>query len=526
MGIYVNPKNESFRTSLNSFIYVDKSLIVRELNKVVDTNQKYICVSRPRRFGKSMAKRLLVSYYSKGCDSHELFKDLKISKEPTYEKYLNKFNVVSIDFNDFVTNLYNIGEDSLIKAMNRKVSEEFPEEFPEIDFSKCQNIADCIKEVYKRTGIKFVILMDEYDLIVRSEPPKAILREYLDFLITLFKSEATNDATALAYITGILPIVREKVESKLNNFDEITFLKPYNFVDFTGFTEDEVKELCETHDINFQECLHWYDGYGINGKRICNPEAIVKAVTRRDFDCYWSATGSYETVSPYIKSNYQGIKDDLITMLAGGSVPVFIQSFTNSPDHINSKDTLFTYLMHIGFLAYDDRRKRCRIPNLETLSIWRTIITQADGFAKLGEFICNSERLYNATIDGDSDTVASTLEDLHDYATSNLSYNHEQSLQTIINFAYIYARTNYTLFNELPTGKGYADVVFVPFYPNYPAMIVELKRNSSTDSAINQIKARNYSQHLAHYKGKLLFVGINYDDNKGHQCKMEWFEME
>ncbi len=520
MGIYVNPGNELMQDALNSMIYVDKSLIVRELNKVLNTKSKYICVSRPRRFGKSMAKALLMAYYSRGCKSHRQFKNLKIAQEPTYRKYLNKFNVIAIDCVDYFGNLLKTGEDSFVNTMTREIRADMVNEFPDIDFANCVTIANCIKLVYQKTGVKFVILIDEYDLPIRTEQPASLFQEYLDLLLSLFKSETTSEATALAYITGILPVVRDKVESKLNNFEEYTFLEPFQFAEFTGFTEAEVKELCDKYDVNFQECLNWYEGYTVNGMHICNPHAVVQAITKRKFKSFWSATGTYETFAPYITANYKGIKDDLITMLAGGSVPVNISKFCNSLDDINTKDKLFTYMLHTGFLAYNPDDQTCRMPNLETQNIWGNALESTESFKVLGEFISNSRLLLKASLAKDGEVVAAALEKLHDEITSNLSYNHEQSLQSAIDIAYMHAKTYYRIFNEVPTGKGVADVVLVPLYPNWPAVIIELKRKSSTQSALNQIREKKYSERLSGYNGRLLFVGINYDEKKKHTCEI------
>jgi hypothetical protein len=467
-----------------------------------------------------MAKALLMAYYSRGCKSHRQFKNLKIAKEPGYKKHLNKFNVIAIDCVDFSDNLLKTGKDSFVNRMTEKIKKEFIEEFPDFVFSDCQSIADCIKLVYKHTGIKFVILIDEYDLPIRTEQPDALFREYLNLLLSLFKSESTGQATALAYITGILPIVRDKVESKLNNFNEITFLKPKNYAEFTGFTEEEVKELCDKFDVNYQECLKWYDGYTANGIKICNPHAIVMAIIDREFCPHWSNTGTYETIAPYIKGNYEGIKDDLIQMLAGGSVPVSITEFANTLADINTKDKLFTYLMHTGFLAYNPDEMTCRMPNLETQDIWGNALKETKSFKVLGEFIKNSERLLKATLNKDGETVAAALEKLHSEVTSHLSYNHEKALLSAIDIAYMHAKTYYRIFNEVPSGNGVADVVLVPLYPNWPAVIIELKRNSSTGSALKQIRQKKYSQRLDNYNGRILFVGINYDEKKKHRCEI------
>ena len=520
MGIYVNPGNELMQDALNSIIYVDKSLIVRELNKVIGTRQKYVCVSRPRRFGKSMAKALLMAYYSRGCKSHRQFKNLKIAQEPSYRKYLNKLNVIAIDCVGFSANLLKTGEDSFVNRMTSVVRNEMIEEFTDIDFSQSKTIADCIKIVYKKTGVKFVILIDEYDLPIRTEQPESLFKEYLDLLLSLFKDEATSQATALAYITGILPIVRDRVESKLNNFREYTFLEPANFAEFTGFTEQEVQELCDKYNVNYQECLNWYDGYNVEDINICNPHAIVESITYKKLKPFWSNTGTYETIAPYIKGNYKGIKDDLIKMLSGGSVPVNITSFSNTLSDITSKDKLFTYMMHTGFLAYNSYDKTCRMPNLEVQDIWGNALENTDSFKVLGEFIKNSERLLKATLNKDGETVANALEVLHGEVTSHLSYNHEQSLQSAIDIAYMHAKTYYRIFNEVPTGNGVADVVLVPLYPNWPAIIIELKRNSSTESALNQIRKKKYSARLDGFNGRLLFVGINYDEKKKHTCEI------
>ena len=527
MGLYLNPNANAFEDDKNTRIYIDKSLVIDELNKLVSTKEDFVCISRPRRFGKSMVGNLISAYYSKGCDTREIFSQMKIGQVPEFDKYLNKFNVIKLDLNELYQNANKKGEEAqLISQIDRRVAEEFKMQFKNVRFSEEDNSIDrCILRVYAETGEKFVIIIDEYDVLIRERVPQSLFDKYLSFLNGLFKGTTIRPAIALAYITGIIPIVRDKVQSKLNEFTEYTMLRPRQFAGMIGFTKEEVKGLCEKYDMDYDECLRWYDGYKMSDTvSVCNPLSIVNAILDREFDSYWSTPGSFEVLRDYILMDFEGIKQDVIKMISGESVPVNVLKFQNTLESVNSKDNVFTYLIHLGYLAYNRADKSCYIPNEEVRIEWINSIEDSADYKKVMEIVNTSKKLLDDTINGNEEAVAKALDAAHSMVTNPLTYNDEHCFQSAICLAYFYANTRYTLIKELPTGKGYADLVLIPFLPNIPALVIELKHNKSVESALQQVKDRNYCQALEGYYDNLLFVGINYDEKtKEHSCKIERF---
>ena len=526
MGLYLNPNAEAFKMGLNTDIYIDKSLVLSELNKLVFSQRNFLCISRPRRFGKSMVGNLISAYYSKGCDTREIFSQMKIGQVPEYDKYLNKFNVIKLDLNGwYQRSIQRKRKKFLLTDIHKALLDDFKEWFPSLDFSGDNTLDQCILKVYAKTNEKFVIIIDEYDVLIRERVSKELFEDYLSFLNGLFKDTTLRPAIALAYITGIIPIVRDKIQSKLNEFTEYTMLRPRQFAGMIGFTEEEVKELCEKYDMDYDECLRWYDGYKMSEAiSVCNPLSIVTAVLDREFDSYWSATGSFEVLRDYILMDFEGIREDVIKMISGESVEVEVGTFQNTMDSFESKDDVFTYLIHLGYLCYNRKEKTCHIPNEEVRQEWIKSIRLSPNYRKVMEIVNTSKKLLDDTINGNEEAVAKALDAAHSEVTSPLTYNDEHCFQSAICLAYFYANTRYTLIKELPTGKGYADLVLIPFLPNIPALVVELKHNKSAETALNQIKEKNYCQALEGYYDNLLFVGINYDEKtKEHSCKIERF---
>ena len=525
MGLYLNPNADAFQMGLNTEIYVDKSLILSELNKLVSSQGNFVCLSRPRRFGKSMAGNMISAYYSKGCDTRDVFSQMKLGQEPGFDKYLNKFNVIKLDLNGWYQNTKKKNTHaSLIEQIDKIVAEEFKEQFQNIVFGEDENSIDkCISKVYKLTGEKFVIIIDEYDVLIREQVPQSLFDSYLSFLNGLFKDTAIRPAIALAYITGIIPIVRDKVQSKLNEFTEYTMLDAAQFAPHVGFTAEETKALCEQYGCDFAEFERWYDGYKLSDEvSLFNPKSVTSSISRKRMGSYWSATGSFEALKDYILMDFEGIRQDVVTMISGDSVEVDVGSFLNTLDKFESKDDVFTYLIHLGYLNYNFEEQTCCIPNEEVRQEWVRSVKLSPDYKKLMEIIKASKKLLDATVEGNEEAVAKALDAAHTEVTNPLTYNDEHCFQSAICLAYFYANTRYTLFKELPTGKGYADLVLIPYLPNIPAMVIELKHNKSAGSALQQIKDKNYCQALNNYKGDLLFVGVNYDEKtKEHSCKIE-----
>ena len=531
MGFYINAGNENLREALSSEIFVDKSLVLQKFCGLMNTKQKFLCVSRPRRFGKTTVRDLMVAYFSKGCDSREIFSNLKIADPPKkdnepafdFKKNLNRFNVLSIDLGG----LFSSSQDKKDILINLKnwLLQDFRKEFPDIEFSESDPISKMILDAYDKTKTQFIIIIDEYDVLVREQIPEDIFRGYLELLNSLFKNNELSPAIALAYLTGILPIVRDKVQSKLNVFKESTMLEPFGMEEFFGFTKTEVKALCKQYKMKFKECEEWYDGYKIGKISVYNPNSLVEAMMRRDCANYWQATGSYEVVSDYIKLDYDGVKTAVLDMLTGREVPVSVVDFKNRLDEIKTKDNVLTYLIHLGYLNYDKKTKLCRIPNKEIKQEWESAVRDSDNFSKIAEMIRDSDKLLYLAQNGVAEEVAAALDKAHTEVTSALNYNFESSLQTAIMLAFYTARTKYTIIQELPAGYGFADIGFIPINKKDPAILIELKCNQDADTAIKQIKNKNYPKAFENYLDNLLLVGVNYDTKtKIHECVIEKYQ--
>ena len=526
MGIYVNPGEALLRMSYNSRIYVDKSMILNELNKLLNTEDRFVCVARPRRFGKSMAGNMIAAYYGKKANSRPILEKLKIAQTPDFETYLNAFNVIKLDINGFYSN--STRDEDIVPLFTTEIRDELMKFFPDCGIKDSDSIANCIKRVYAETGEQFVIILDEYDVLVREQVKSSIFDPYLAFLNGMFKNADLAPAFALVYLTGVLPIVRDKIQSKLNLFTEYTMADAMQLAEFAGFTENETQSLCSQNNMDFEEFKRWYDGYRLASTdgmiEIYNPKSVVQAILSKSIGNYWTKTGSYDSIKIYISMNFEGIKDDVKTMIAGGRVDVNVDFYLNTMTDFHSKDDVFTYLIHIGYLAYDRNAKQCYIPNNEIRSEWILAISNNSDYAEAIRIVNNSKLLLDKTIDGDTDAVAEALSAAHEQLMSRQRYNHEACLQCAIRFAYFYATSRYTIISELPAGKGYADVVFIPYIPNVPAMIVELKWNKTTGAALQQIETKQYFNVMDKYQGDLLLVAVNYDEKTNeHTCEIKRF---
>ena len=465
----------------------------------------------------------MVAYFSKGCDSREMFSNLKIAAEPCFEQNLNKFNVLAIDLGAAYNTVEN--RNDVLKYLRNKFIEDFREEFPDIGFSDEDSVADLITKVYKHTKTQFIIIIDEYDTLIRERVSDSLLTEYRSFLNSLFKNNELSSAVALAYLTGILPIQRDRVQSKLNNFKESTVLSPFGLEEFFGFTKEETEALCNEYGMSFAECENWYDGYKIGDISIYNPNSVVEAMMRREYANYWKVTGSYEVVSDYIKLDFDGTRSAIIDMLAGNEIKVDVDDFENSLNRIETKDDVLTYLIHLGYINYNKSTKLCRIPNKEIRQEWEKAIKRTTNFSKVVKMISDSEKLLELTHDGDAERVAAALDNAHLTVADPLDYNDESSLKTAIVLAYYTATSKYTVVKELPTGRGFADIGFIPVDRKDPAMVVELKYDKNAESAIKQIKNRNYPKVFENYLENLLLVGVNYDKTtKVHECVIEKYQ--
>ena len=524
MGIYLNPGNDEYIKAVNSKIYVDKTGILSAVNGYLDTEHRNICVSRPRRFGKSITANMIVAYYGKGCDSKEIFSRYKIAKDADFEKYLNKYNVIHLNIQQFTSRSESIKD--MIELISRKVTRELKKEFSEVEYYE-PDLVSVLEEIYSQTKSKFIFVIDEWDCIFRDSEKsnKDTYKLYLDFLRDMLKNQPY---VSLAYMTGILPVKKYGEHSALNMFDEYSMTNQRELAEFTGFTGEEVEKLCDEYDMPYDKMKQWYDGYNLKGIQIYNPRSVVMSLLGHDFDSYWTKTETYEALKKYIQLDMYNLKALVIRLIAGESVVVNPDKFQNDMTTLESSDDVLTLLIHLGYLTYDFYKHTVSIPNQEVQKEFINCIEDG-GWEPVMDAIRSSEELLAATLSGDEKKVADMIEQVHQENVSILKYNDENSLSCIISLAFYSAKKEYSIYRELAWGKGYADMVFVPKRNvDKPAVIVELKWNKSAETAIKQIKEKQYIQSLKDYKGEVVIAGISYDasDNKNgqfkkHTCKIE-----
>ena len=546
MGTYLNPGKNRFQIARNSEIFIDKSEMILYLNSVVNTSQRYVSVSRPRRFGKTMAADMLCAYYGNGSESRELFDKCKISMAiddgVKWDQYLGQFDVIRLVMTDF----FRLG--STVKAglerLQKLILRDLIKEYPEVDYFDKADFIQCLQDVYTETNKQFVIVIDEWDAIFREfKDDKEGQKRYLDFLRDWMKDK---EYIALAYMTGILPIKKYGKHSALNMFDEYSMTQPMRLASYTGFTVEEVKGLCKEYEMDYSEISDWYDGYRISdyipvkkrklyrqGKygehriQIYSPLSVVKAMLSGEIENYWNETENYEALQQYVDWNFDGLKEDVAVLMDGGKVPIDVTRYQNDMTSFKSKDDILTMFIHLGYLGYQRETKEVFIPNKEVLDVFKSS-TQSRDWSVTFHALQNSHKLLQATWNCDKETVADLLESAHDKA-GNKTYHSEAGLSYAVQLAYYAAQDLYTMIPELDTGKGYADLAFIPKKPDIPAMLIELKYEMDANTAIAQIHKQKYPERLALYKGNLILVGINYDrtvandsvEFKHHSCEIE-----
>ncbi len=526
MSSYLNPGNKGFRESLNSEIYIDKTGLIEKTNAVLDTRQKFLCVSRPRRFGKSMAADMLAAYYERDEDSSSLFASLKISKTNSYQKHLNQYDVIKVNMQEFLSMTHSMEE--MLSMLQKYLIFDLMDHFTEVRFRDENNLIQVMKDIYSKTKSSFIILIDEWDCLFREyQQDQHAQKQYLDFLRAWLKDK---DYVALAYMTGILPIKKYGSHSALNMFTEYSMTDPGDLAEYFGFTEQEVSKLCTEYEMSFEEAKTWYDGYQLishqqNGDThysMYSPKSVVEAMLRHKFGTYWNQTETYEALKIYIQMNMDGLKDSVVRMLAGEAVPINIGTFSNDMTTFATKDDVLTLLVHLGYLTYNSIDSTVSIPNKEVSQEYINAISTMD-WSGVANAVESSRKLLESLWAMDADAVADGIEKAHE-EISILQYNDENSLSCTINLAFYFAREYYTIIRELPTGKGFADVCMLPRkrHLDKPAIIIELKWDKNASGALNQIKEKHYGNALKDYEGNLLLVGINYNKaTKKHECIIE-----
>lgn len=517
-GKYINIGNEGFKSIRNSE-YVDKTELIQFVNSCINTPQKLICVSRPRRFGKSFATKMLCAYYSKGCDSLDLFQDLKIAGESSFHTHLNQYDVIYLDITLFLSTMRQ--DEHLVENIEKSIIEDLAEIYPNVGTE--HRLVDALRKMNEVTGCKMILIIDEWDAMFREcKGRDEILNQYILLLRSLFKSSLTDKLFAAVYMTGILPIKKYGHESAVSDFYEYSMVEPRPLHEFIGFTVEEVAALCQKYHMNFDLMRQWYDGYHVAGVDIYNPKSVMESILRKKYSNYWTKTETYEALRDYIDLNFDGLKDAVIDMLGGENCEVDTGSFQNDMTSMKSRDDVLTLLIHLGYLAYDEDHRTVSIPNDEIKEEFVRAIKNGNR-KELMKAVQKSDALLTATWNMDANAVANIIDDIHNEEIAPNFYNNEQALRSVIKTAYLSSIDYYSKMEELPAGKGYADIIFWPRHGvNRPALIVELKWNKTEEIALNQIKERNYAKALSDYHGDILLVGINYDaKTKCHTCAIE-----
>lgn len=520
MGTYLNPGNDGFAYAVKTR-YIDKTGLIDVVNGTIDTRRNLTCVSRPRRFGKSFAAQMLCAYYDRTVDSHGLFGKFNISKRTDYERYLNQYDVIYLDMTNIMGKA---SPEGFISFLANAITRELLVAYPDIRVGNA--LDETLVSAVEKTGRRFIMIIDEWDAPIREFSDKAGNR-YLLFLRMLFKSSATTAKLfAAVYMTGILPIKKIRTQSALSDFREYTMLRPGPFAEYVGFTEDEVRGLCGEYGIDFSDMKRWYDGYELKGVGpVYNPNSVMNAIENGDFDSYWSQSSAADNLLDFIKWDVDGLRQAIVELMGGVALEIDTTGYNNDLTY-DTRNAALTMFVHLGYLAYNQANKTVRIPNEEIrLEFERTV--RKSGNAATVQRVRESDRLIMDTIHGNAEAVAAQVKRVHREVSNPLDRNSEASLRAAIQVAYFAYKDYYLKLEELPAGKGYADIVYIPKPgKSVPALLVELKWNHDADTAIRQIRERGYVEGVKDFGPELLLVGIGYDrDGKEYTCSIEkWRE--
>lgn len=522
MGVFLNPGSDMFRRGRRTRIYVDKSGLIAYLNSVLGTERMYVCVSRPRRFGKSMAANMVSAYYDRTVDGAVEFAGMAIADDPSFDEQRNAYDVIKINIQEFLSSTSDV--DALLARLQSLVCRELQVAYPEVEPLVPGDLAQTMADINAQTKRQFVIIIDEWDCLMRErQADHAAQKAYLDFLRLWLKD---RPYVALCYMTGILPVKKYGSHSALNMFDEFSMVAADEMAPYMGFTEDEVRDLCATWGRDFDECKAWYDGYRLDGAgSVYNPQSVVRAMQTGRFGSYWTRTETYEALKRYIDMDFDGLHAKVVELVAGGCVPVNPDTYANDMTTFARADDVLTLLVHLGYLGYDFGRGEAFVPNREVAGEFANSVADG-GWDEVARSIAASERLLDALLAGDVEAVAHGVERAHEDAASVIAYNDENALACTLRLAFFSANRRYRLVREAPAGKGFADLLMVPLASagDIPGVVVELKWNASPEEALAQIRERGYARAFGPRAPQcgIVLCGIAYDaKNKRHACVIE-----
>lgn len=537
MGTYLNsitPYTLYKSESLSPY-FVDKTLMLRELFPYVSAGNRHICITRPRRFGKTIMVNMIISFFQKASDSSDVFDSLAISQVDDYRRYKNQYNVIRIDFSKMPRNCDSYTQ--YIERIEALLIEDVKEAFPQVKINEADAVGDILESVFVQCGEKFIFVLDEWDFIFHRDFINEIDKEkYVAFLSNLLKD---RPYVVLSYMTGILPIAKYSSGSELNMFAEFTMVNSPMFGEYFGFTDDEVDDLyrryiveCDRQhkekSVTRKGLRDWYNGYYTkSGERVYNPRSVVFALQFNNLANYWTSSGPYDEIYYYIRNNISDVRDDLALMISGESVTAKIQEYAATSMNLSTRDEIYSAMVVYGFLSYLNG-KVC-IPNRELMEKFDELLVKNESLGYVYRLAKESEKMLKATLAGDTLTMERILEFAHNTEVPLLSYNHETELSAIVNLVYLAARDSYRVEREDKAGTGYVDFIFYPYDTTADCIILELKVDHTPDEAIAQIIDKKYALKFMPklagqkiYTGRILAVGIGYwKESKKHSCKVE-----
>ena len=512
--------------------FVDKSEILEKLNGLIGkVDEQYLCITRPRRFGKTVMTNLISSYYAKGFDSSMIFDNLKIAEKKDYKQHLNQHNVISL----YMAEQPRVCDDTdcYLSYHEKRILKDLRRAFPDCELDTETELWDALEDIFYETDEKFIFVLDEWDSLFHSDfYTEEGAKKYLTFLKNLLKDKPYVE---LAYMTGVLPIKKYSSGSELNMFDEFYFPTDTIYDTFFGFTEKEVKDLCQQNQknggaIQYEQLAEWYNGYHTSdGKRLYNPRSINKALSQNTVKDYWTETGPGTEILELVKNNVDAVKEDMLKMVSGEKVAMASDDFSTSLHTIETKEDIYSVMIIYGFLSYYDGY--LTIPNKELMKKFQKVLKD-NSMGYIAKLAQNSNVMLEATLAGDTEKMEEILQYVHQTEIPLLQYNDENSLSCIVNLIYLNARDKYRIEREEKAGKGFADFIFYPLNPSDTAIILELKKDDTPEHAIEQIMERKYyTRFLVCEDGKtvcksnVLVVGMAYEKKSGlHRCLVKELE--
>ena len=500
--------------------FVDKSEMISKINNIVGKKDRYICITRPRRFGKTVNAMMLACYYSKNANFKNLFDKLEISNDPSYLEHLNKYNVIYLTFSEMPK--INCTYEEFIDRYVSLLINDLKSVYENLEIDPLWSLSDLFTQVYSETREGFIFILDEWDYIFNNKLFSEAEREsFLQFLKDLLKDKPYVE---LAYMTGVLPIAKYSSGSALNMFREYNMMNDKKFDSFFGFTESEVERLCSKQEvITMNELKEWYDGYkSYSGLEIYNPRSVYYALDEGDCQSYWTNTGPMDEILYYLKNDIDEVNADMVQMVSGVPIKIKLKGYGAEQIELTNRNQILSAMTIYGFLSYYDGE--LRIPNKE-LQVKFEDALEDKSMGAISKIVMQSNEMLEATIKKDTKTMERLIQEAHDINIPIIKYNDENSLACVITLVYLNARSQYKVVREMPAGIGFADFIFFPNNKSKPAFIIELKKDSTPEEALKQIREKRYARALDEYTGQKLAVGISYDSKlKTHKVKVEDIE--